>query len=143
MAYIFLESGDLESAVISQFLNERAAEQPTAILETIEKKKIALIKTKLNGRYDVDAIFSATANDRNFYILDLLIKLVVYDFIRRNAARKVPNDYKEDFEAAMKTLENIKAGKEVPAGLPMVTNEDNTTINTVKFGNNRNEDFYI
>lgn len=143
MAYIFLEDGDLESSIISQFLNERGAEQPTAILEVIEKKKIALIKTKLKGRFDLDAIFSAEGDERSYYILDLLIKLILYDFIRRNAARKVPKDYQEDYGAAMKSLEKIKAGKEVPDGLPPIKNENNEVIKRVIHGNNRNEDFYI
>lgn len=143
MAYIFLEDGDLESSIISQFLNERGAEQPTTILETIEKKKIATIKTKLKGRFDIDAIFSAEGDDRNYYILDLLIKLVLYDFIRRNASRKVPKDYKDDYDATMKTLEKIKAGTEVPDGLPPITNDSNEVVKRVIHGNNRNSDFYI
>jgi hypothetical protein len=143
MAYIFLENGDLESAIISQFLNERGAEQPTDILETIEKKKIALIKTKLKGRFDVDAIFDAEADDRNFYILDILIKLVLYDFIKRNAARKVPKDYSDDFNMAMKTLEKIKSGNEVPDGLPSIKDTEGESVKRIIHGNNRNPNFYI
>jgi hypothetical protein len=143
MAYIFLEDGDLESSIISQFLTERGAEQPTTILERIEKKKIATIRTKLKGRFDIDAIFEAEGDERNFYILDILIKLVLYDFIRRNAARKMPKDYKDDFDNAMKSLEKIKAGKEVPDGLPSITDTDGNTVARVTSGNNRNDNFYI
>lgn len=143
MAYIFLEDGDLESAIFAQFLNERSAEPQLEILETIEKKKIALIKTKLNKRYDLDLIFEAVGDERNFYILDLLIKLFIYDFIRRNAARKMTKDVKEDYDGAMKTLEAIKAGKEVPDGLPSITDTDGNTVARVTSGNNRNDNFYI
>lgn len=143
MAFIFLEEGDLESSIISQFLNERGAEQPTEILEIIEKKKIATIKTKLKDRFDTDTIFSDQGDCRNYYILDLLIKLVLYDFVRRNAARKVPKDYKDDYDDAMKTLEKIKAGKEVPDGLPPMTDENNELVQRVIHGNNRNANYYI
>jgi hypothetical protein len=143
MAYIFLEDGDLESAILAQFLNERSKEPQTEILEVIEKKKIALIKTKLNKRYDLAAIFNAIGDERNFYILDLLIKLVLYDFISRNAARKMTKDIKEDRDEALKTLEAIKAGKEVPDGLPSITDTEGNTVARVTGGNNRNNNFYI
>jgi hypothetical protein len=143
MAYIFLEDGDLESAIFAQFLNERSAEPLLEILEVIEKKKIALIKTKLNKRYDLDAIFTAVGDERNFYILDILIKLIIYDFISRNAARKMPKDAKDDRDEALKILEAIKAGKEVPHGLPSITDTDGNTVARVTSGNNRNGDFYI
>ena len=142
MAFIFLEDGDLKSGILDRFLTERSEEVPQAILETIEKKKIAVIKTKLKGRYDTDAIFTATGDSRNYYIIDLLIKLVLYDFVGRNAARKVPKDYKEDYDWAMKTLEKIKAGKETPDGLPPFVNEDGSTGRIIS-GNTKNENFYI
>jgi hypothetical protein len=142
MAFIFLEDGDLESGIFERFLTERSEENPQVILETIEKKKIAIIKTKLKGRYDTDAIFDANGDDRNYYIIDLLIKLVLYDFVGRNAARKVPKDYKEDYDWAMKMLEKIKAGKETPDGLPAFINEDGSTGRIIS-GNSKNSDFYI
>ncbi len=67
----------------------------------------------------------------------------MYDFIRRNAARKVPTDYVKEWEWAMKMLEKIKAGKEVPDGLPTLNDEDGKKIGRVTSGNNRNDDFYI
>lgn len=143
MAYIFLTDNDLEVGILKQFITERSDENITLIIETIEKKKIALIKTKLNGRYDGEAVFSAIADDRNYYIVDLLVKLVLYDFVRRNAARKVPSDYKDDFIGAMKTLEKIKAGTEVPVGLPLITNDAGESAQRVIHGNNRNDNFYI
>lgn len=143
MAYIFLENGDLEAGIISQFLNERSAEQPTAILETLEKQNIAIIKSKLKGRYDIDAIFEADSEERHYLIVMILTKLVLYQFIRRNAGRKVPTDYVKEWEWAMMTLEKIKAGKEIPDGLPAIKDTTGDTVSGVKHGSNKNEDFYI
>lgn len=143
MAYQFLTTADLQSQIIDQFLTERSAEPQTQILEALELQNIEIIKTKLKGRFDVDAIFEAEAADRHYLIIRLLVKLVLYDFIRRNASRKVPTDYVKEWEWAMKTLEAIKAGKEVPDGLPLITDEDGEVVNRVTSGNNRNSDFYI
>jgi len=143
MAYKFLIVADLQSHIIDQFLTERNAEPQTAILEDLELQNIAIIKTKLKGRFDVDAIFNATGSERHYLIIRILVKLVLYDFIRRNAARKVPTDYVKEWEWAMATLEKIKAGKEVPDGLPVPTDENGETVNRVIYGNNKNTDYYL
>ena len=143
MAYQYLESTDLKAHIIDQFLTERGEENPTDILETLEKENIQLIRTKLKGRYDIDAIFGATGNERHFLIIKILCKLVVYDFIRRNAGRKVPSDFVKEQEWALSTLEKIKAGKEVPDGLPVLTDDNGDQVKTVHYGNNSNRDFYI
>ena len=143
MAYKFLTTADLQSQIIEQFLTERSAEPQTTILEALELQNIAIIKTKLKGRFDIDAIFEAKNADRHYLIIRILIKLVLYDFIRRNAARKVPADYVKEWEWAMKLLEKIKAGKEVPDGLPLLKDTEGKVVPRVIYGNNRNKNFYI
>lgn len=143
MAFQFLTTEDLQANIIDQFLNERSAEPQTAILETLELQNIEIIKTKLKGRFDVTEIFAAVSAERHYLIIRILVKLVIYDFIRRNAARKMPADFVKEWEWAMNTLEKIKAGKEVPDGLPLIKNEDGEVVKKVIHGNNRNTDFYI
>lgn len=143
MAYKFLTTADLQSQIIDQFLTERNEEPQTTILEALEMQNIAIIKSKLKGRFDVDEIFEADTADRHYLIIRILVKLVLYDFIRRNAARKVPTDYVKEWEWAMKTLEAIKAGKEVPDGLQLITDADGKIASRVIHGNNKNKNFYI
>ena len=142
MAFIFLEDNDLKSHILEQFLTERSEETPQAILETLEKQNIAIIKSKLKGRYDIEAIFTADAGERHWLIKKILIKLVLYDFVRRNAARKVPSDYVKEWEWAMKILEQIKSGKETPDGLPTHVNEDGSTGRVI-YGSRTNRDNHI
>ena len=104
MAYKFLTTADLQSQIIEQFLTERSAEPQTTILEALELQNIAIIKTKLKGRFDIDAIFEAKNADRHYLIIRILIKLVLYDFIRRNAARKVPADYVKAYCLGVSTV---------------------------------------
>ena len=143
MAFKFLTNIDLESNIIDQFLNERSTEPKTEILENLELQNIEIIKSKLKGRYDIDAIFEATGTDRHYLIIRILVKLVLNDFVRRNAARKVPETFVKEWEKTMKLLETIKAGKEVPDGLPLLTESNGNTKNSVKYGNNRNSNYYI
>ena len=139
---IFLQQIDLETQMFQQFFNKDNSPNKDEILDNIEAQNIALIKSKLNGRYDTGAIFSATGTDRHWLIIKILTKLVIYDFIRRNAARKVPSDFVKEWEWAMQILEKIKAGKETPEGLPEATNDDGTT-GSIIIGNHKNNNYYV
>jgi len=133
---------DLETQAFDKFLMQDNSTNRDEILTNIEHQNIELIKAKLNNKYDTQAIFSTSGNDRHWLIVKILAILVIYDFFRRNAARKIPKDYQERYEWAMKLLEDIKAGNEVPAGLPFYTDETGNEPNLL-YGNNKNKDFYI
>lgn len=138
----FLTQEDLQTVMYQQFMTQDGAANVSDIINNIENQNIALIKSKLNGKFNTVSIFSATGGDRHWLIIKILVRLVMYDFIRRNAARKVAQDLTQDWEWAMKMLESIKAGKEVPDGLPLQTDEDGNVPN-ITYGNNKNTDFYI
>jgi hypothetical protein len=149
---IYLTQDDLKSKVFEILLEESIAEDPE-ILDKIEGEFIALIQSKLNGRYDVIAIFEGIGdmevenefivNGRHLLIVKVLKNLVVYEAIRRNAARKVPTDIKEDYKWAMDWLDDVKNNKEHPVGLPPKTDENGDPVSFAKWGNNRNENFYL
>jgi hypothetical protein len=142
MAYAYLTIADLKVGMIDKFITERSEENIEEIIEGIELQNIALIRGKLSGRYDVDAIFAATGTDRDYLIIKILTKLTLYDFIRRNAARKVPEDYVEDWKWANKQLDMLAAGTLAPDDLPTVAST--TAGQSGEFyGNNYNQDWNI
>ena len=143
MALQFLTDLDLKSGIIDKLIYERNEEGIPEILESIEMQNISLIRTKLASRYNVDAIFKAIGVERHYLIVKILLKLCLYDFVRRNAARKVPDDYMKDWEWAMKQLEAIKAGKDFPDGLPIVVDDTGEEAEGVIYANNKNTDYYI
>lgn len=139
----YLEKEDLILQAYERFIDESSLDQPD-ILKDTEARGIAYLKTVLGSRYDVNLIFHETAPVRNELIVQILSVIVVYNIIRRNAARKVPTDYKEDYEAAMKLLKEIATGVMVLDGVPTPTDENGNPINSnTIFGNNKNTDFYI
>lgn len=143
---IFLTDIDLQSHAFQRFINESKGDENISaneVIDTLEKQNIDLIKMKLNGRYDVAAIFAHTGAGRHFLIVKILTNLVLYDLFRRNAARKVPEDIQENYEWAMKLLENIKAGKEQPVGLDIIKDAEGEPVPTVIWGNNSNKNYYI
>mgnify|MGYP006208135207 CR=1 FL=1 len=140
---IYLEKEDLIVQAYERFIDESSEDQPN-ILEDTEARGIAYLKTVIGTRYDVNLIFHETSPVRNELIVKILSVIVVYNIIRRNAARKVPTDYKEDYEEAMKLLKDIATGVIVLDGVPTPTDENGNPINSnTIFGNNKNTDFYI
>lgn len=135
---IFLTRPDLESQIFDDYIEDNT-EGNDEILNSIEKSNIALVKSKLNKRFDVEAIFNASGNDRSDLIVKYLGYLVLYDLVRRNAARKIPSDVKDDYKTAMCWLNDVRNGDETP-DLPLI---DNSTFKEVYHGNSTDLSLYI
>lgn len=142
MAYIFLTDGDIEVSLQSHLITANSADAPALIFEKIEKSQIDFISAMLNSRYDMAVAFAQVDDERNGVLLEILIKLVVYKFIKRNAARKVPEDAKDDYKWAMEQLEKIQAGKYYP-GLPQYEDENGDTALKPIYANNTKPENYI
>lgn len=138
----YLTQDDLKTHSFERFINESSKDFAQSI-SNVENENIGIIKSYLAALYDTETIFDNTQPIRNPVLVRILSKLVLYDIIRRNAARKVPDDYVEAYKAAMETLEKIAYGKLVLADLPPAVDDDGNTKKYLNFGNNSNENFYI
>lgn len=134
--FIYLEKEDLETQLFEQYIDDDNDED-TEALERIEVQSIATFKTKLRQRYDVDAIFSQIGIDRDQELVKHLSAMVAYYMIRRNAARKVPDDFKEEMKKASKWLDLVRDGIEVP-NLPKVEQRQE-----LRYGTSRNDDYLV
>lgn len=143
MAYRFLVDTDFDTQILSQLLRDRTADDLNKILEDLEARAMAIVSAKLTGRYDLDAIFDAEEVDRHHLIVHFVLTITVYHFLRRNAARKVPSDYKDEYMAVMKDLEKIQAGKLTPDGLPKPTDGNGDVVAKPIIANRKNNDYYI
>lgn len=138
----FLTEQDISAHLIHSLSRERDQEDRENILNHLEAQNIAIIKSKLKGRYDIEVIFNDSGEDRHWLIVRILTKLVLYDYIRRNAARKVPEDYISEWKWAMKELDQIKSGREKPADLPIITDAEGNS-GVIMYGNTTNKDNYV
>lgn len=135
----FLTTDDLTARIHGRLLDESILDGAD-VLDIIEGQNISLFTSKLNARYDTDALFSQTGEDRHPLIVKYLTVFVLYDVIRRNAARKVPIDLVELRKEAMAWLDAVRDGVEHPTGLPL---SETGGENDVLYGNNKNLDFYL
>lgn len=139
---IYLTKDDLITLAFERFIDE-SSEDFQDTINNSELQNIDLITSYLSSRYDMKEVFSTLSPIRNAIIVRILSKLTLYDIIRRNAARKVPTDYKEEYDNALMLLEKIATGKIKIDGLPEAKDENGNPISNSIWGNNSNNNFYI
>ncbi|HCY81530.1 MAG TPA: hypothetical protein DHV22_08000, partial [Xanthomarina gelatinilytica] len=135
---IYLEKEDLVTFAFERFIDESSGDTTgegetiqqvrDRVLDDVEEKNIALISSYIGTRYDAVLIFDEDAPIRNELLLTVLVKLCVYDIIRRNAARKVPTDYKDEYDKAIELLEKIATGRLPVNGLPEAVDDEGNPI---------------
>lgn len=139
---VYLSKENLITHAFERLIDESSKDFENS-LKNIEAENIGIIKSYLGAHYDVDTIFDEDNPIRNPLLVRILSKMVLYDVVRRNAARKVPGDFVEEYEKAMETLEKIAFGKLEIKELPPAIDDDGKIISNTLFGNNRNKNFYI
>jgi len=140
---IYIDKPYLITHCFERFIDESSQDDPEIIGNTIAAK-IALIKTLLSTRYNVDLIFDETDPVENEVLKEILAKLVIESLVRRNAARKVPTDYKDNYKWAMETLEKLSTGKIILGDLPTPVDENgNPSPSNSIWGNSKNQNNYI
>lgn len=148
----YLNKEDLITNAYERLIDESSKDDDD-ILSRTEGRAIALAATYM-GRYDTDTIFGTLLSEageppvysspiRHELLIEIIAKITLYNIFRRNAARKVPEDVKEDFDWAIKELERIRNGSiQLPDLPPFIDDDGNSNSNTM-WGNNTNPDYYI
>lgn len=136
----YLEKEDLVEVIQERLLDDSLQLDET-ILSGLESKAVAFATSYISGRYKTDEIF-AEPPMRHPLLVQALAMIVVYRAVRRNAARKVPDDYTDIYKEAVKILENIQSRAQTLDGLPEVTSEDGSSA-TLMYGNTTNPNFFI
>jgi len=148
MRYITRE--DLIEVIQGRLLDESVSELPEELLDGLEGKAIDFAISYISGRYDTGKIFgiSLTSGElegvvmRNGLLVQAIAMIVVYRAVRRNAARKVPDDFTNIYTEAIRILSNIQTGSQSLEGMPEVTGDSGTT-GSLMYGNTTNKDFFI
>lgn len=146
----YLEEDDLTADSYQRFITDSSNDIEN-IVDKNEARAIALVQTYLSDRYDIGSIFGQTLAGppivevpplRNELLVDIISKITLYKIFRRNAARKLSEDIKDDFNWAITQLERINAGR-VILDLPPVVDDDGNVVSDSIWGDLTNTDFYI
>lgn len=77
----------------------------------------------LRSRYDVDAVFTETDEDRNSVIIMLMVNIAVYHMSGKIAGRVITDDVRQRYDDAMKMLKDIQRG-DFAIELPLIDADD-------------------
>ena len=137
---IYIKQEDIK-ANIQETMLQASIEKDSGILDILEAQTIDEVKSYIGARYDTSKIFG-NPPIINGMLVRIIVSLVTYRAIRRNAARKVPDDYTEMRDWAYGVLENIRDGimplPDVPQAIDPETGEKLSL-----FGSNRKPEYFL
>ena len=133
----FISKNELKSAALIPVVN-KAINDDDDVVDIIVDETEDVMRSYLSGRFDVDAIFSATDTDRNGVVVKHFKKIVVNEIYKRKTG-EINDVTQTDYDEAMTWLEGVSSGKIDAGNLPVVTNET-TGDGFIKFGGNTRYD---
>lgn len=101
-----------------------------------EKEAIEEISGYLRPKYDVNAIFSATGESRNDFLVMIACDVALYHLFTSLNAKMGLDTRKERYEHAIKWLEGVQKGNIVP-DLPIATDEHGESANPLHYGSEK------
>jgi phage gp36-like protein len=122
----FAQIEDYNSTIHAEIINAMVRENTDTISDA-EAMAIGEISGYLNGRYDVEQIFSATGDDRNAFILMVVKDITVYHLSCMHNPQKFSQIRQNRYDQAIDKLERVQNGKFSPVGLPVKTFETSDT----------------
>lgn len=128
-------------ANIQETMLQSSIEKNPDILDTLESQVIDEVKSYIGARYDTSKIFGSPAI-ANGMLSRIIVCLVTYRAIRRNAARKVPDDYVEMKDWAYEVLGNIRDGIMPLPDIPQAVDPE-TGEKLSLFGSNRKPEYFL
>ena len=128
-------------ANIQEAMLKESIEKNEDILETIESQVIDEVKSYIGARYDTSKIFGEPII-ANGMLSMVIVCLVTYRAIRRNAARKVPDDYVEMKDWAYEVLDKIRDGIMPLPDAPQAVDPE-TGEKLSLFGSNRKSEYFL
>lgn len=137
---IYIKQEDIK-ANIQETMLQASIEKDSGILDILEAQTIDEVKSYIGARYDTSKIFG-NPPIINGMLVRIIVSLVTYRAIRRNAARKVPDDYTEMRNWAYGVLENIRDGIMPLPDVPQTVDPE-TGEKLSLFGSNRKPEYFL
>lgn len=130
----FITKPELKSASVTVVVNKAINDDDT-IVDIIIDETEDVMRSYLSGRFDVNAIFSATNTDRNGVVVKHFKKIVVHEIYKRKTG-EINETTQADYDEAMTWLEGVSAGKIDAGNLPAAEATPEAGDGFIKFGGN-------
>ena len=137
---IYIKQEDIK-ANIQETMLQPSIEKDSGILDILEAQTIDEVKSYIGARYNTYKIFG-NPPIINGMLVRIIVSLVTYRAIRRNAARKVPDDYTEMRDWAYGVLGNVRDGIMPLPDIPQAVDPE-TGEKLSLFGSNRKPEYFL
>lgn len=127
----FIQISDYDATIHREILDSLLREEAgsSATVEVCENRAIATVRSLIGNRYDCDAIFAATGDQRNVIILKVCLDIAVYEiFCQHNPYKmsKIREDRYKDAMTFLREVRDFDASIEGAPLLPEETQADNS-----------------
>lgn len=127
----FITVNDYDATIHREILDSLLREDAgsSATIEVCENRAIATVRALISSRYDCDAIFSATGDQRNVIILKVCIDIAVYEIFCQHNPYKMSQIRRDRYEDAMQFLREVRDHQANIDGTPLLpvdTQKDNS-----------------
>ena len=132
----FVNIEDYDASVHREILDALVRDDQS-LVEICEDRAIAEMRCYLSKRYDCDAIFSASGEDRNQLLLMMVIDIAVYHIFCIHNPQKLSQIRKDRYERAVEWMRAV-ANEEISIeGVPMLPEDERASKASLMFKSNR------
>lgn len=121
----FIQITDYDATIHREILDSLLKEEAgsSATVEVCENRAIATVRSLLGNRYDCDAIFAATGDQRNVIILKVCVDIAVYEIFCQHNPYKMSQIRKDRYDDAMTFLREVRDFDASIDGAPLLPEE--------------------
>ena len=131
----FVDIKDYDASVHREILDALVRDDET-LVEICEDRAIAEMRGYLSKRYDCNAIFSASGDERNQLILMMVIDIAVYHIFCIHNPQKLSQVRKDRYERAVEWMKAVAAEEVSIDGAPLLPEEDRAKKSALMFKSN-------
>lgn len=121
----FITVDDYDATIHREILDSLLREEAgsSATVEVCENRAIATVRSFIGNRYDCDAIFAATGDQRNVIILKVCIDIAVYEIFCQHNPYKMSKIREDRYKDAMTFLREVRDFDASIDGAPLLPEE--------------------
>ena len=131
----FINIEDYDASIHRDILDALTRED-ASLVEICEDRAIAEMRCYLSGRYDCDAIFSASGDERHQLVLMMALDIAIYHIFSIHNPVKLSQLRKDRYERAIEWLKAVAAGTISIDGAPLATEERQVAAQTFRILSN-------
>ena len=132
----FIDIKDYDASVHREILDALVRDDET-LVEICEDRAIAEMRSYLYKRYDCNAIFAATGNERNQLVLMMVIDIAVYHIFCIHNPMKLSQVRKDRYERAVEWMKAVSKEEISIDGVPLLPEDERAAKAALIFKSNR------